>query len=148
VNLASEGRRDQTHETISGCSANGRASFENIRKERTRTGDENLRAARFDGPAGSRVDQWSNMPSRDTGSSLILYSPDHERSQPSQHQAPHRFTTPPQTSSQQQLSQSRTRGQLQRSSTRPSCVRQHQCRVGQPQGCVCFSRVLAFFTSI
>jgi len=49
--------RDETYETISGCSANGRASFGNIRNERTRTGDENLRAARLEGPAGSRVDQ-------------------------------------------------------------------------------------------
>ncbi len=72
------------------------------------------------------------------------HSSDHERPQPSQHQAPRRFTTPPQARSQQQLSQSRTCGQLQRRGTRPSRIRQHQCRVGQPQRCVLF-QVLAFF---
>ena len=52
-----EERGDGTHETISGCSAKGRASFGNMRSDRTRTGDENLNAARLEGPAGWRVDQ-------------------------------------------------------------------------------------------
>jgi len=51
-----EGRRE-THETMSGCCANGWAPLGNMDKERTRTGDENLRAAIFEGPAGWRVDQ-------------------------------------------------------------------------------------------
>lgn len=51
-----EGKR-VTHETMSGCCANGWAPLGNIDNERTRTGDENLRAAMFVGRAGSRVDQ-------------------------------------------------------------------------------------------
>ena len=47
----------ETHETVSGCCANGWAPLGNMDKERTRTGDENLRAAMFEGPAGWRVDQ-------------------------------------------------------------------------------------------
>ena len=50
-----------THEMILGCCAKGWASFGNIRKERTRTGEENLNAARFEGAAGSRVDQWRSI---------------------------------------------------------------------------------------
>jgi hypothetical protein len=60
----------ETHETISGCPANGRAPLGNIRNERTRTGDENLNAARFEGPAGSRVDQWRSIVRRRTATAL------------------------------------------------------------------------------
>ena len=72
-----------THETISGCSANGSASLGNIRSERTRTGDENLSAARFEGPAGSSVDQWSNMVERRTAT-----APTQEAAVPSCHAIP------------------------------------------------------------
>ena len=47
--------------------------------------------------------------------------------QPTQHQTPRPFTTPPETRSQQQFSQSRTRRQLDRRGPRPGRLRQHQC---------------------
>jgi hypothetical protein len=59
-------KRRVTHETMSGCCANGAAPLGNMHNERTRTGDENLKAAMFEGPAGSRVDQCSNMVVRDS----------------------------------------------------------------------------------
>lgn len=49
--------RREAHETMSGCCANGWAPLGNMDNERTRTGDENLRADMFEGPAGWRVDQ-------------------------------------------------------------------------------------------
>lgn len=50
-----------TYEVMSGCSANGWACFGKTRTERTRTGDENLIAARFEGPDGSSVHQCSSI---------------------------------------------------------------------------------------